>query len=233
MEYLYETHMHTSESSACGQDSASAQVRAYKKRGYTGIIVTDHFIHRSLTHIPLPWKSRMKILLHGYNIALKEGKKCGLDVFLGWEFTDYDSGRDFLTYGLGLEFLLKHPNLYNIPIEQYSKIVREAGGYLAQAHPFRNSSYIQIKEPVSPELIDGIEVYNAANSYEENKKAFDFAIEHNLPMQSGSDSHSVHVYRNNYSGISLKNRAENIFDIIEAIKNNTGSLILSDDFKVI
>jgi len=232
MEYLYETHVHTSESSACGHSSAVSQVRAYKERGYTGIIITDHFVHHSLKHIPLPWKSRMKILMRGYTAAQKEGKRCGLDVFLGWEFTDYSDdsrGSDFLTYGLDMQFLLKHPNLDKSTIEQYSKIVRGAGGYLAQAHPYRDRAYIYKKEPVSPELIDGIEVYNVANSNNENKMALDFAVKHNLPKQSGSDSHGVNMKF--CSGISLKSRAESIFDIIEAIKNDTSSLILPDYLK--
>jgi len=45
MEFLYETHMHTSEVSACAVISAEQQVAAYKKRGYCGIISTDHFIN--------------------------------------------------------------------------------------------------------------------------------------------------------------------------------------------
>jgi len=233
MEYKYETHVHTSESSACGQSSAVAQVRAYKERGYTGIIITDHFVHHSLKHIPLPWKTRMKILLRGYNAAQKEGKRCGLDIFLGWEFTDYSEdsrGCDFLTYGLDMQFLLKYPKLDELSIEQYSKLVRESGGYLAQAHPYRNRAYIHKKEPVSPQLIDGIEVYNVANSIYENKMAFDFAEKHNLFKQAGSDSHGANM--DFCSGIVLKSRAESIFDIIEAIKSNSCSLILPLEWKV-
>ena len=41
--YLYETHMHTKEGSACGRDNAADIVRAYKEAGYAGVIVTDHF----------------------------------------------------------------------------------------------------------------------------------------------------------------------------------------------
>ena len=41
--YLYETHMHTSEASACAGSTGAQMARAYKEAGYTGIIVTDHF----------------------------------------------------------------------------------------------------------------------------------------------------------------------------------------------
>ena len=43
MGYLYETHMHTCLSSACGVSTGKEHVRFYKERGYTGIIMTDHF----------------------------------------------------------------------------------------------------------------------------------------------------------------------------------------------
>ena len=40
--YIYETHLHTSEGSACGRSKAADIVHAYKAAGYTGIIITDH-----------------------------------------------------------------------------------------------------------------------------------------------------------------------------------------------
>lgn len=44
MGYRYETHMHTAEGSRCGRMPAAEMVRAYKKLGYTGVFVTDHFL---------------------------------------------------------------------------------------------------------------------------------------------------------------------------------------------
>ena len=43
--YKYETHLHTSETSACAVSSAGDMVRAYADAGYTGIVVTDHFFN--------------------------------------------------------------------------------------------------------------------------------------------------------------------------------------------
>ena len=44
-QYIYETHLHTSEGSACGVTTGAEAVRAYKKIGYSGIFVTDHFFN--------------------------------------------------------------------------------------------------------------------------------------------------------------------------------------------
>ena len=40
--FLYETHMHTREGSACASATGQEMVRAHIKAGYTGMIVTDH-----------------------------------------------------------------------------------------------------------------------------------------------------------------------------------------------
>ena len=117
MEFLYETHMHSSEVSACSIRNAVSQVRFYKDRGYTGIILTDHFTN-GYTHCPrnISWYDKMKFTMSGYEKAKKEGDLIGLDVFFGWEFTI--KGSDFLTYGLGFDFLLAYPDLDRLSIDK-------------------------------------------------------------------------------------------------------------------
>ena len=224
MDYWYETHMHTSESSGCGMSTAAEQVRAYKERGYQGIIITDHFINGYSTcprSSRISWEEKMSYVVLGYEAAKKEGDRCGLDVFLGWEFTV--KGSDFLTYGLDWDFLMDHPDLDKLNVKDYSAVVRENGGFLAQAHPYRDLSYIQHKLPVDPKYVDAIEVYNASDPDISNEKARKFAKKHGLPVQAGSDSHCSNTRFT--SGIMLNRRAENIYAIIEAIKNKKVSLI--------
>ena len=215
MDYLYETHMHTSEVSACATSTAAEQVWYYKNKGYTGIIVTDHFINGySTCPRKLPWDEKMVHIVSGFAAAEKAGMECGLDVFLGWEFTV--KGSDFLTYGLGLDFLLSHPFIDKMPVADYSALVRKCGGYLAQAHPYRQAPYIEYQLPVRHDLVDGIEVFNPFDTKESNEKAFAFAELHDLPMQAGTDSHNIRSPR--YSGIKLRKKAEGIHDIINALR---------------
>lgn len=222
MEYLYETHLHTSEVSACAVSSAAQQVAMYKKQGYAGIIVTDHFINGySTCPKKLPWDKKMEFFASGYVEASKAGKKSGLDVFFGWEFTI--RGADFLTYGLDLDFLITHPNLDLMEIVEYSNVIRKSGGYLAQAHPYRDAYYIENKYPVQPYLIDGVEVYNSYDRDEINSRAYSFALANSLPMQSGTDSHGKSDRR--YRGIILNKKAETIHDIINAIKEKKVKLV--------
>ena len=231
MSFLYETHLHTFESSHCAWIKAAEQVKLYKDLGYAGIIVTDHlkslnFKIGQLKHLKLlmSWEKKVEYLTRGYKKAKEEGDKIGLDVFLGWEFTY--QGSDFLTYGLGVNFLLKNNDLDAMPIEAYSALIRNNGGYIAQAHPYRNKAG-ERRVPVDPRLLDGVEVFNAARhgKEDENQKALDFARSHDLPTQAGTDSHR-RLDPKSYSGIITGKKMENINDIINAIKTRTATPIL-------
>ena len=223
--YLYETHMHTYPTSWCAECSPVQQVLAYKKRGYAGIIITDHFSRDATVRLGGIAK-QMEALTSGYREARREGLRVGLDVFLGWEYGI--AGSDLLTYGLTMEFLLKHPELNVLNLEQYSTLVRENGAYLAQAHPFRQSHWIANPYPLDPGCLDGIEAFNASIPDDVNQKAFAFAKRHGLAVQAGSDSHRLDLPF--VSGVALSEKAERIEDIIEAIRTQRAGLILPKDW---
>ncbi|MCL2084809.1 MAG: PHP domain-containing protein [Oscillospiraceae bacterium] len=221
--YIYETHMHTSPVSACACSSPAEQARSYKDRGYAGIIVTDHFVNgNSGCPRKLPWNKKMEFFASGYEKAKKEGGPLGLDVFFGWEYNIH--GTEFLTYGLSLDFLMAHPEIESMTAARYSAFIRGEGGYIAQAHPYRDGFWIANPLPVEPRLIDGVEVYNAGQPASVNAQAYEFARLHNLPMQAGSDSHHTDIPFT--SGIALPKKAESIFDIIAAIKTKQAELIV-------
>ena len=223
MRYLYETHMHTSESSKCATSTAIEQVRAYKKMGYAGIIVTDHFIN-GYTNCPpsLSWEQKMRHCVKGYEAAKLEGDKCDLDVFLGFEYCTA-KGHEFLTYGLDLEFLIKHKDIDKMELEDYCTLVRKNGGYTAWAHPYRNRPWSPKDRPKVPFCLDGVEVFNSSESDANNKMAEVFAKKNKLVRQAGSDSHNA-GYRISFAGIQLENRAKSIFDIIDALKTEKATL---------
>ena len=222
--FLYETHMHTNTVSACAVSTPAEQVFAYKQRGYTGIIVTDHFLNgNAINPGGTSWSNKIEFFIKGYELAKKHGDQIGLDVFFGWEYTIH--GSDFLTYGLTSDFLLKHPELMNsIPIKDYSRLVHDAGGFLAQAHPFRRDFWVKSPFPVSSSFIDAIEVYNGGMPPQINKLAHDHAQSHKMPMIAGTDSHSSELSLT--GGIKLRNKAKSIHGLIDAIKNKKSELFL-------
>jgi hypothetical protein len=221
MEYLYETHLHTNRASKCAYSSGKEYIAGYKEKGYTGIIVTDHFYNGNCS-VPrsLPWKEWVNRFFQGYEEAKEEGDRQGLDVFFGWEET-FDSGDDYLVYGLDKDWLLDHPEVRTWTRGEQYRAVKEAGGCVVQAHPFRQRFYIS-KIVLSSGCVDAIEAANSGNG----DPSFDalascYAKKINKPMTAGTDIHDVsNIYFGDIFGVYLNKKLGSIKDYVNAICNN-------------
>lgn len=213
--FKYDIHTHTSEVSKCGLISSKELVHFYKRLGFTGICVTDHFFNGNTT-VPkdLPWEVRIELFCRGFENAYKEGRKIGLDVFFGWEYSY--KGTDFLTFGLDKEWLLNHPDLLSLSVNDYCDLVRSDGGFIVHAHPFREAFYIP-KIRLIPRKVDAVETINEGNTDFENQCADKYADMYKLAKVAGSDTHSDGMSR--ISGIQLKRRLKDVHDMISAVKN--------------
>jgi histidinol phosphatase-like PHP family hydrolase len=213
--FKYDTHVHTCEGSACAVSTGAEIVRAYYEAGYSGIIITDHFFNGN-TAVPqnLPWEERVELFCSGYENALEEAKNLPFSVFFGWEYTD--RGMDFLTYGLGKDFLLSYPDMLSWPIEKYLTVARQHGGFISQAHPFREVWYIK-EIRVYPEYVDAIEVWNASHINPKfDERAFELAKKYSLYQTAGSDTHdSNYIFG---GGMEFDRKLESIEDFIQAVK---------------
>lgn len=227
--YLYETHLHTKEASACSQNTAEELVQAYKAAGYTGIMVTDHFF-RGNCAVPreLPWEEWVDAFCKGYENAKEAGDKIGLQVFFGWE--ESYQGTDFLIYGLDKEWIKKHPELREISVEEQYALVHDAGGMVIHAHPYREAWYIP-EARLYPEFADGVEVYNGGHygrkPMEDGRSLYDeqakeYAEKYNFPCTGGSDCHSINLP---YGGMSFERKLENVRDYMTAVRNREGTPI--------
>ena len=213
-EYLYETHMHTSEISVCASATAVEQARLYKKLGYDGIIITDHFYNGN-TEVPkdLPWEEWVNRFTVGYEKAKAEGDKIGLSVFFGWEESFH--GNDFLVYGLDKEWLLDHPQIINWEIKELYENVNADGGYFVHAHPFREEDYIK-EIRLFPNHVHAVEVINSSHTNPKfDKRAIEYAKKHGLAMAAGSDAHHVNDLK---GGMVFNHKLESIEDFIDAMR---------------
>lgn len=222
--YYYELHMHTSDTSRCGRSPAADMVAAYKQKGFTGVVVTDHLMNvQSHAEPETDWNRRVEKQLAGYYAALEAGEKLGLTVYCGWELTYQDNAEDYLTLGLSPQFLYDHPWLERYDIEKYRDAVHAAGGILVRAHPYRRAWYIKKPYVEREGISDAIEVFNGGNSsQEENDMALAYAQKHNMPMTGGSDAHHVDETARGY--IALEKKAESYAELCEAIR--TGKAIV-------
>jgi histidinol phosphatase-like PHP family hydrolase len=221
MSYLYETHLHTSYASACGISTGAEYVRQYKKMGYTGIIVTDHFYNgNTAISRSLPWKEWVNEFCRGYEETRNEGERQGLDVFFGWEET-FDNCDDYLIYGLDKAWLMEHPEAKNWSRGEQYRAVKAAGGCVVQAHPFRQHNYIH-KVILSAGCVDGVEAANAGN-YEQSYDALAmrYAKKNGLPVTAGSDMHDARQICNEWLfGVYTEKKLETIADYVNVVCNN-------------
>ncbi len=227
--YLYETHLHTKEASACSQNTAEELVYAYKTAGYTGIMVTDHF-YRGNCAIDrnMAWEDWVDAYCQGYENAKAAGDKIGLQVFFGWE--ESHQGTDFLIYGLDKEWMKKHPELREVTIEEQYELIHREGGMVIHAHPYREAWYIpEIR--LYPEFVDGVEVSNASHYGKKLREdgrtmydvqALEYAEKYQLPQTGGSDIHSINLL---YGGMAFNRKINSVQDYMQAVLAGEGKPI--------
>lgn len=229
--YLYETHLHCKESSACAVSTAVEMVRAAKKTGYSGIFLTNHnWNGNTCVDRSLPWTEWVHEFCKPYHLAKEEGDRIGLQVFYG-----YEAGHDateFLIYGVDEEWLCSHPEIKDATVMEQYKLIHDAGGMVIHAHPFREEYYIpEIR--LFPEYVDGVEAMNATHSSHlsksHNQPVFDeraiaYAKEHHFPMTAGSDVHSTQMFG---GGVAFKTPITSVKDYQNRILSKEG-YVLSD-----
>ncbi|MBR6186845.1 MAG: PHP domain-containing protein [Clostridia bacterium] len=196
--FFYELHLHTAETSRCGHSTAREMVEAYVRKGFSGIVVTDHFVNgNSYARDPETWKEKMDVYLRGYNAAKAAGDEMGIKVFFGVEYTHLGgNGEDYLLLGLKPEHLYHELEACDRwSIEYLCDAVHALGGIVIRAHPYREAGYIARAGIERPGLnIDAIEIFNAGNSSELfNAKALEMALRENKPWTAGSDAHHVNT----------------------------------------
>lgn len=229
--YKYETHMHTSEGSACARNTGREMARCYKENGYTGVFITDHnWYGNTAVDRSLPWEEWCERFFKGYEGAKAEGDEIGLQVFPAWE-SGYH-GPEFLIYGVTPAELAAHPEFKDATVPEQFELVHSFGGMVIQAHPFRTADYIDIAR-LYPEYCDGAEIINASHSNALNGntdrvicdiRAIEYARTHGLPATAGSDQHSVSAFG---GGMLFKKPLESVRDYIETVKGR-GDYILTN-----
>lgn len=221
--YRYETHCHANLCSKCANSTPAEMVRAYKNAGFAGLVLTDHFIH-GYTSVDsgLPWAERMKRYRDAYLEAKAEGDKLDFDVIFGIEHA-YGGGQEVLVYGIGVDFLLDHPEIETVSFEEFCALVHASSGILIQAHPYRYGGW---EVPVRLDLVDGIEVYNAGNESLKNRMALQRAGERPCILTAGADSHAAWEERVGTTGISLPYRVSDGQALAQALRRGEHKLVI-------
>ncbi len=217
--YLYETHMHTVQGSACASGSGVDYIRPYMDMGYDGIIITDHFFKgNTRPNRSLPWEEWVNQYCAGYEEAKNEGDKHGFPVFFGIE--ENFEGDEYLIYGVDKAWLLAHPEIIHWSRSNMYCEVHKAGGCMIQAHPFRSRFY-NLAIHLLPQYVDGIEAVNLGNNSPIwNTLAMQYAARLGLSCTCGSDNHHVTgMARHSLGGILVEKSLNSIEDFVSTILN--------------
>jgi predicted metal-dependent phosphoesterase TrpH len=180
--------------------------------------MTDHYYQGFFAAMSArDWSRKIDAFLAGYQEALDQGGRIGLDVFLGVELRFTEHENDYLVYGIELDFLLDHPCLYDLGLQRFRELIRNREILLYQAHPFRVGMV-----PAPPSLLDGVEVFNGNPRHDsQNPRALQFARENGLKMISGSDFHQTEDLAG--GGIVLKERVRSGPELVKLLK--TGQVV--------
>ncbi len=184
--FLTETHLHTSDVSPCGQIRAEKMIKLYKDAGYSTVCISDHcmsYVFDILGNIP--WEDKVTVFLSSYYRAKKVGDDLGVNVILAPEFHFQKSPNDYIVLGIDKEFLVAHPELPDMTIEEFYPLARENGLFVIQAHPHRDGQCYP-----TPDYVDALEAYNSSPRHiDYSEKTAALAEERGLPVTAGSDAH--------------------------------------------
>ena len=168
-------HTHTSPRSPCSSIDPLELLREADRLGLDGICLTEHQVL---------WQPEELVVL---------AEQAQVAIFRGNEFTTNQG--DILVFGYDED--IKEL----LTIEELHAAVREAGGFMIAAHPFRGFKTFgigQLQMTVEQactrkvfDFVDAIEVKNGKVSEEENDMAAKVATRLGLPGTAGSDAHRV------------------------------------------
>ena len=196
------------------------------------MVVTDHFYHGNTSiNRRLPWDMFIDEYCEGYYRAKREGDKYAFTVLFGFEQKFCDGNDEYLVLGISPEWLKEHPEIRDMDRIPFFETIKKAGGFVIQAHPFRERYYISDIR-LSLDYVDAIEVYNQGDTAEQVRRAYEYAKNLGLPMTAGTDIHSIHD-REVVGGIALDKKINTVQELIDEIKCGRARLTPENTFKKI
>ncbi len=226
----WETHMHTFRGSACGLVRAKKAAEVYKKAGYDGVVLTNHFNMANFrSYYGGRQKNWIKRYLKEFFSFRKYCEKQGVKALLGLELSlipDEKSIRsktyaELLLYGITPEELA----LYGLDLLRLSQadlfyLCEKNGWILGQSHPFRD--HVKL---LDTDYMHFVEAYNGHPGHNSrNDQANALAEEKGLSKSGGSDFHRLGYEK---CGMAFPDSVtiENEKDFAAALKSGIGTII--------
>jgi len=181
---LIDMHAHSSGISQCCQVPYDEVLRCTREKGMDGIFLTNHYQKSYIKdETALSFAERS---VKEFEDARKCGEAMGMPVFWGIEVTmELYPPVHMLIYGVDTGFLLENAELFDYTQEKLYNTVKQAGGILVQAHPYRNGATV-----LDTRFLDGVEI-NSHPAYGKTYREELWAIakENGLLITCGGDYH--------------------------------------------
>jgi len=207
--------LHTAPLSACATATVRETLEYYKRLGYAGVFLTNHFIDGNIEHKirELSYEERINYFFDFQNDAADLGKEIGISVFSCCEMTY--KGTDFLVYGIDKEWCLAHRDIDKMKKSELLSLLLNDGFLVIQAHPFHEARYIDHIR-LFPRHIHGVEVFNASMTDFKNKLAEDYCKAYGLIRFAGSDNH-VASAKKHLAGMATETPVTSINEFVSIV----------------
>lgn len=183
---LIDMHAHSSGISECCQIPYDKVIETALQNGMDGIVLTNHYQSAYVKNEDADEFANRYI--EEYYKAKEYGDRIGAVVIFGIEVTmEKHGGAHLLVYGIAPEFLKDYPLLYSMEQKELYKLIKENGGVISQAHPYRNG----VNRLLDTAYLDGIEI-NCHPLYHKSyaEEMIDIAKENDLFLTCGADFHA-------------------------------------------
>lgn len=174
----FDMHCHTKEGSLDGKVPIEEFILSLKKKGFDGMLVSDHNSYNGYR----AWKR-----------TIKDRKFRDFVVLKGIEYDTIDAGHILVIMPETVK--LRILELRGLPVQFLIDIVHKNGGILGPAHPC-GEKYLSItntrkhkNQLAVMDRFDFLEGFNACESEESNARAMEIAKQFALPVFGGSDAH--------------------------------------------
>ncbi|MBE6546054.1 MAG: PHP domain-containing protein [Ruminococcaceae bacterium] len=212
---LFDLHAHSSGISHCCRIPAEEVIHRALAVGLDGIVLTNHYQDLRNYFNGGSCDDFARRYVAEYEYAKQWGEKLGCRVLFGVEVTmEQYNNEHLLVYGVSPNFVLVHPDLYDMTQKDLYAAVKAEGGAVIQAHSLRKGSNVLM----DPSFLDGVEL-NCHPGYDGThaEELAEFAVKHGSILTCGGDYHAD-TYRP-HCGVSLPDTVQTEADLAAYLRN--------------
>ena len=209
--YRIELHAHSKPVSVCSEVTPAELVEIYRRKGFDGMVLTNHFVPSNKTK-----EEVLSAYRADYEATKAAGDAVGMRVYYGAEIRFCENSNDYLIYGVDDEILAQCYAYLPKGVAAFRHEVSLPHSVFLQAHPCRDNVTL-----CDPTLLDGVETFNMHPGHNSRVGlACRFAEENGLAIRTaGSDFHHPNKGHEGVSALRVKEMPADGFALAELLRS--------------